>query len=898
MGPSSFVFSPDKEAEHGILCFVNSENPGFSGVLKQRYTDFLVNEIMPDGTIAHLTDDRAPSDISRDQVKQVSPEGDNSPKIDKPAVSGDNGGTTDASTVTDTVMVDAPTVPDTSAAVDPSTAPISSAVSDTHSTVPPEPQDTKYTFTISPEDDAVLITYFGEDLRNDVIALYKRILEKPDAKPSAFGQLFTNSIPDRAFRGKLHLDVRRIFKSHLETESIDDGVIKITAASLASRRPQNNKSGSRSSGGRARGGSSARNQMKGKLGWQELGGEYLHFSLYKENKDTMEVISFLCSALKIKPRDFTFAGTKDRRAVTVQRVSVFRQHAETLAELNHKLRGARLGDFKYEKSGLELGELRGNQFHITLRDCHFEAETGLEEKHRVELAKKVVGDAVNHLRAHGFINYFGLQRFGSFDITTDQVGKLILKGDFQGAVSAILSVSEQALSAALSGDTSLNHNIGREDVLRAHAIHLFKTTGKSDVALQKLPRRFSAETAIIRYLGSSKTKNDFMGAILKIPRNLRTMYVHAYQSLVWNTVTSQRWMKYGDRVIKGDLVFVESPDQPNIQDEVDESGEIVVRPAVDDSAISQADLFQRARPLTEEEAQSGKWTIFDVVLPTPGFDINYPDNDIGDYYKEVMSTERFGCLDPADMRRHQKDFSLSGAYRNILAVVGADMSFEIRVYHDENEQLVDTDLEKLRKANPDRYPHQTFDKETGRFENSVHRQLAETRKYIGTPQHNAWVNLPAKLAAEDKAAAEIADKQRELDLQDPKGSTDIKQPCFKETFIETNVVDNEGKRTGHRSTTLINSPKGSETSGIEVSSPKGQKFTDDKSVDAKSEVTGTTGHGHTAAEAPIEPLPQPAKIAVIVKFSLGPSQYATMALRELMKSGNVKTFKPEFSSGR
>lgn len=40
------------------------------------------------------------------------------------------------------------------------------------------------------------------------------------------------------------------------------------------------------------------------------------------------------------------------------------------------------------------------------------------------------------------------------------------------------------------------------------------------------------------------------------------------------------------------------------------------------------------------------------------------------------------------------------------------------------------------------------------------------------------------------------------------------------------------------------------------------------------------------------------KIAVVIKLQLGSSQYATMALRELMKAGGVKAYKPEFMGGR
>ena len=244
----------------------------------------------------------------------------------------------------------------------------------------------------------------------------------------------------------------------------------------------------------------------------------------------MEVIHYLCKMLKVKPKDFAFAGTKDRRAVTVQRVSVFRQHAKALEGLNRSLRQARIGNFTYEKHRLELGELNGNQFTITLRDCQFGVDD-LYDADKLKLANEVVGQAIQNLQADGFINYFGLQRFGTFGIGTDEIGKKILKCDYEGAVWAILHVSRESLEASKRPDGYTTHQdrIGRDDLARASAIEDFKATGKSHHALDKLPRKFSGESAIIRHLGSRP--KDFAGALNMISRNLRTMYVHAYQSL-------------------------------------------------------------------------------------------------------------------------------------------------------------------------------------------------------------------------------------------------------------------------------------------------------------------------------------------------------------------------------
>ncbi|KAL3427084.1 tRNA pseudouridine synthase d [Phlyctema vagabunda] len=996
-GGANSGFQPEREAEVGILHFVNSTNPGFSGVLKQRYTDFLVNEIEPDGTVVHLTDDKAPKIQAAPVAKEIKAAENEFPK---PGAAPDatlpneplaNGANQAADTDTPTkqkepirvtrfasqdIRLEDPNFSFSHSDVQPPVAEnkdqalkdISNASAARPAVDTPTPATVALAAEkpefLSVEDEKLLTTYFGQEIRDQILKFYKEILAKPDKRPGSFGTLTSDPIMDKELRTKVHQDVRRIFESRLETVSLNDGIIQISAAAKARSNQAPNPRPGRS------------NQPKGKLGWQELGGQYLHFSLYKENKDTMEVISYLARVLKIKPRDFAFSGTKDRRAVTVQRVSVFRQYADRLASNNRSLFNARLGNFKYEKHGLELGDLQGNQFHITLRDCHFGDDGALDIQNRMVIANKVVGQALDHLQAHGFLNYYGLQRFGTFGIGTDAVGAKILNGDFEGAVRAILTVSDESMAAALGSDAArVGTTINKDDIARAQAIDMFNKTGTSHAALQRLPRKFSAESAIIRHLGSQGKSTDYLGALLVINRNLRLMYVHAYQSLVWNTVVSERWVRYGNRVVKGDLVLVDGQAARNAaahskEDEMDENGEIIVRPAADDVAVAHDDLFQRARPLSEEEAATGKYSIFDIVLPTPGYDIEYPDNDIGDYYKDFMSSEKGGCLDPADMRRNQKDFSLSGSYRKMIAQIGKDPSFEVKVYEEENEQLVETDLEKLNKSRPQSHHNQNgrADGQRGRGgrnargDSAQHGSASVERERptrIQSTSVAAWNALPAQLAASDKVAAE----QAALDRLNPTKSEDLKFPTFKDTYIQTVVENGFTQRTGLRSTTVHEGNVGSAEPGSksETTIPIQVDGSQDPSVgiDNKTSTTAPTAslEAKTEGDVPMSNVAEfagsatgsvdvsskkrslekisgvpaetsasdtivlkaeeatdsdenikaggsetqygeHAKLAVVVKFALGSSQYATMALRELMKVGGVRTYKPDFSGGR
>ncbi|KIW11727.1 hypothetical protein PV08_11029 [Exophiala spinifera] len=642
-----------KELQVGITTYVESSKSVFRGVLKKRYTDFLVNEILPDGTVLHLQNTAARPDRASNGSSTA--QGNSDKSIQEPVKS-------------ETVL-------------EPAVKPVERE-SQSNEAVKNEVQETKQ--EVSEDDRAKLVNYFNEEVVVELISLYDSIVQSPNKKPKEHPTVRTEFTTDRSVRSQIHQDIRRIFNRKIDSSTDKDGILVLTAAAINNNGRDGRQAHQKKDG------------RPGKLGWLDRGGEYVHFTLYKENKDTLEVISFMTKQLKTTNKTFQFAGTKDRRAVTVQRVSAYRVDADRLASLNRCLRYSAVGDFKYQKQGLELGDLSGNEFVITLRDCGvIDSETdSVEEK--ASLAQAHLSGALQQLREKGFLNYYGLQRFGTFAQRTDVVGVKILQGDFKGACEAILDFSPTALQDSQSLPTGVM--VGQDDRARAVGIDLWQKTGRVGAALDSIPRKFSAEIALIRHLG--RNSKDYMGALLSIQRNLRLMYVHAYQSLIWNLAVGERWKLFGGAVVEGDLVLVHEHTEKEVQKEpeqaVDADGEVIIQPSGEDRASDPNDVFERAKALTAEEAASGSYTIFDVVLPLPGFDVVYPANASGEWYKTFMASEAGGGLDPHNMRRKQRDFSLSGSYRKIVARIGEDFDVKVHQYADDDAQFVETDMDRLK----------------------------------------------------------------------------------------------------------------------------------------------------------------------------------------------------------
>jgi hypothetical protein len=90
--------------------------------------------------------------------------------------------------------------------------------------------------------------------------------------------------------------------------------------------------------------------------------DYLHFTLVKHNWDTIRALNYIRRKIGVSLKRFGFAGMKDKRAVTAQRVSLWKGRADVLAHL--KLHEMFLKEFEYADERINLGNAVGNRFTI------------------------------------------------------------------------------------------------------------------------------------------------------------------------------------------------------------------------------------------------------------------------------------------------------------------------------------------------------------------------------------------------------------------------------------------------------------------------------------------------------------------------------------------------------
>jgi len=114
----------------------------------------------------------------------------------------------------------------------------------------------------------------------------------------------------------------------------------------------------------------------------------------------------------------------------IQWCTIYRKRPSELVRFNSFKFGPELkvGDFEYVTEPMRLGSLKGNRFEIILRDVNKTDES--------------IRLACEEVKFRGFINYFGLQRFGKGGSKSNEIGRHIFKCDWNAVVDMVFTGRE------------------------------------------------------------------------------------------------------------------------------------------------------------------------------------------------------------------------------------------------------------------------------------------------------------------------------------------------------------------------------------------------------------------------------------------------------------------------
>ena len=231
--------------------------------------------------------------------------------------------------------------------------------------------------------------------------------------------------------------------------------------------------------------------------------DQLHVTLVKKNYTTNRAIKQISSKLRIGRRRIGYAGTKDKKAITAQRISIWNIELKKVKKI--KLKDITLKNFKYSNKRLSLGNLEGNRFTITVRPLMTKKELQ-EKKGKIE---KAFSEKIP--------NYFGPQRFGIQREVNHLIGKELSLGNLERATKFFLTYP---------GDENYDASKARE--------FTNKNWGDFKEAITKYPRFLGLEVAVLNSL--VKSPKDFGNALQKIPKKIRKIFVHSYQSYLFNSL--------------------------------------------------------------------------------------------------------------------------------------------------------------------------------------------------------------------------------------------------------------------------------------------------------------------------------------------------------------------------
>lgn len=216
-------------------------------------------------------------------------------------------------------------------------------------------------------------------------------------------------------------------------------------------------------------------------GIKEVQGPYTLALLRKKGITTKDAVKFIQMKFNLKKDGIGYAGLKDKFAVTTQYITI---KGEIKDFKTDRIDLTKIG---YTDKMMQVGELIGNKFTITLRNCKNPQNMAVME----EIKKRAMP------------NYFGPQRFGSHG-DNHEVGRLILRNEYEKALDLI-------------NKRGCNKNLDEisKKTLKffIHAYQSFLFNKILDTYVSKYSKPSFEEFPLVGY--GTKLKNDFASQQLK-----------------------------------------------------------------------------------------------------------------------------------------------------------------------------------------------------------------------------------------------------------------------------------------------------------------------------------------------------------------------------------------------
>ena len=253
----------------------------------------------------------------------------------------------------------------------------------------------------------------------------------------------------------------------------------------------------------------------------------------KIGRTTLDVVLDIARDLHIDRKRMGFAGMKDKKALTRQWICIANMDSEEQFRQveNLDIYKTDFLEITRGRKKLRMGQLKGNKFKILIRD--------LDD---IEKSADVANEVLKELEITGVPNYYGWQRFGKPRTNTHLVGEALIQNDLAEAVRRYI------------GNPSEEESLENQQARQAY------DDGNLEKSLELMGKGMRYEKMMVRQLIKESKKGEltdksYMNAIHALPKPLQRMFVHAYQSYLFNDAVSRRVEMGINKYIEGDIII-------------------------------------------------------------------------------------------------------------------------------------------------------------------------------------------------------------------------------------------------------------------------------------------------------------------------------------------------------